>query len=147
MPFFSRCRAITSSCQRLESETNRAENPHTRTMRSSLNQTKWVRRRGGVHRATADERRATVEVVAEAARLAGIARRVTKGLPCVGITEHPADGGRTWCVAVNYAPEAVACPISVRGAVGRVFNGTFDGRCLSIKAGDAAVFEITGSDK
>ena len=29
-----RWRAITSSCQRLESETNRAENPHTRTMRS-----------------------------------------------------------------------------------------------------------------
>ena len=86
-------------------------------------------------------------IYAEAARLAGIARRVTKGLPCVGITEHPADGGRTWCVAVNYAPEAVACPISVRGAVGRVFNGTFDGRRLSIKAGDAAVFEITGSDR
>ena len=32
--YLRRWRAITSSCQRLESATNRAEKPHTRTMRS-----------------------------------------------------------------------------------------------------------------
>ena len=82
------------------------------------------------------------QLYAEAARRAGVVRRATKGLPCVGMTEHPLPGGKAWCVAINYAPEAVSCLLSTQGRVGRVFGGTFDGTRLSIGAGGAAVFEI-----
>ena len=77
-----------------------------------------------------------------AAKIAGVKRRVTKGLPNVGLTEHPLADGRTVVVAVNYDDFAVTCPIALDGSLGKVWRGKVSGKEISFEANDVAVFEV-----
>lgn len=82
-------------------------------------------------------------VFREAAKLAGVAHAVEKGdCPYVGLTEHPAAGGATVVVAVNFEPRAVECPIRVNGALGAVWRGDVTSARIRLAANEAAVFEV-----
>lgn len=78
----------------------------------------------------------------EAAKLAGVKRKVVKPAECagVGLTEHKLADGKTLVVAINYDPEAVEMPLSVKPS--KVLRGEFDGGKLSIPANDAAIFIV-----
>ena len=77
-----------------------------------------------------------------AAQIAGIRRVVEKGLPNVGLTEHRTAAGTTVVVAVNYDEFAVKCPISFKGALGRVFRGKVAADAIELGGNDVAVFEV-----
>lgn len=77
-----------------------------------------------------------------AARIAGIERRVTKGMPCVGLTEHRLPTGATVIVAVNYDDCEVRCPIAVEGTVGKVYQGRVTAKEIAFGPNDVAVFEV-----
>ena len=79
-------------------------------------------------------------IYAYAAREAGVSRLVTRDDPRVVLTEHP--GTPALVTALNTRDEPVACPISVRGRVGRVWNGAFADGILSIGPNDGCVFEV-----
>lgn len=81
-------------------------------------------------------------VYAVAAHEAGVSRIVKKDIPTVGITEHPRGNGTALCVAINYEPLPVNCPIRINGKLGRVFRGEIKDSRLVINANDAAVFEV-----
>lgn len=78
----------------------------------------------------------------EAAEHVGLKRLVTKLLPGVGITEHPLDGRRTVCIAVNYEPEETVCPLAVDGRITQIWNGRWEDGALRIAGNDAAVFLV-----
>lgn len=99
-----------------------------------------VLRRGVFAGKTVDPR---YRVYQKAAELAGIRRLVRKGdCPQVGLTEHSMPDGKTVCVAVNYAPDAVSCPVEIDGTVVRVFRGEMINGALAIRPNDAMVLEV-----
>jgi hypothetical protein len=81
-------------------------------------------------------------VYRKAAEIAGITRKVVKGSPNVGFTEHRLADGRTVVVAVNYDPAPVACPVKLSGTVERIWNGELKDGVLKLAANDAAVFVV-----
>ena len=83
-------------------------------------------------------------VYREAARIAGVRRRVEKdaAFPNVGLTEHPDGKGGAVVVAVNYDPEPVTCPIRVDGTVGTVWRGQVTDGAITLPANDAAIFNV-----
>ena len=100
-------------------------------------------------------------ISAYAAREAGVERLVTRDDPRVVLTEHtggadcqpaaepPSRAGSprsqapaVLVTALNTRDQPVSCPISVRGRVGRVWNGTFADGILSIGPNDGCVFEV-----
>ena len=81
-------------------------------------------------------------VYCAAAKEAGIVRKATCALPCVGLTEHPLADGRTIVVAVNYEPRAVKAPLTISGKVTEVWRGKVSDGQLELPANDAAVFAI-----
>ena len=82
-------------------------------------------------------------VLREAARLAGLKGVVAKGdCPWVGLTEHPCADGSTVVVAINFEPRPIACPISLAGALGRVWRGEVTSGRIALAANEAAVFEV-----
>ena len=83
-------------------------------------------------------------VYAAAAHEAGVAGLVEKGLPGVGVSEHPLPDGRTVVVAINYEPEEAVCPLKVKRPVERCLRGTFADGILRIPANDAAVLVLGG---
>ena len=83
------------------------------------------------------------QIFRTAAEAAGLKTAVTKGdCPYVGLTEHPAKDGSTVVIAVNYEPRAITCPISVKGAVGRVWRGDVTNERIALAPNEAAVFEV-----
>ena len=89
-------------------------------------------------------------IYAYAAREAGVRRLVERGDPRVVLTEHPqgrmirpGDPSDPILVcALNTRDEPVSLPVSVRGRVGRVWNGSFADGALSIGPNDGCVFEV-----
>lgn len=81
-------------------------------------------------------------VYRQAAKVAGIRRRVTKGVPCVGLTEHHLPSGVTVVVAVNYDDRELSCPIKVEGTVGKVYCGNVTSERIAFGPNDVAVFEV-----
>ncbi len=81
-------------------------------------------------------------IYAYAAKTAGIVRRVTRKDVRVVFTEHPQADGTTLVCALNTHGEDVACPIDVKGRVGKVWNGSFSGGKLSVRGNDGCVFEV-----
>ncbi len=100
-------------------------------------------------------------IYAYAAREAGVERLVTRDDPRVVLTEHTGGAGGSpaaappsragsprsqepavLVTALNTRDQPVSCPISVRGRVGRVWNGTFADGQLSIGPNDGCVFEV-----
>ena len=80
---------------------------------------------------------------AAAAEAAGVKRLVRGDDPAVGFTEHPAPDGRTWVVAVNYAPRPAVCRIQTAARISRVFGGaTLEDDLLRLPANDGAVMEL-----
>ena len=77
-----------------------------------------------------------------AAHEAGIRRRVSCGLPPVGLTEHPLADGRTVVVGVNYEPTPVTASLVISGDVSDVWRGKVTGRTAEIPANDAVVFVV-----
>jgi hypothetical protein len=79
----------------------------------------------------------------EARKIAGISRTVEKkDCPRVVITEHPAGDGKTLVVAVNCSIEDTVCPVTVRGRIDKVWRGKVSERSISLKANEAAVFQV-----
>jgi len=78
-------------------------------------------------------------VYAAAAREAGVAGLVEKGLPGVGVSEHPLPDGRTVVVAINYEPEAVSCPLKTGRPVEKCLRGSYEKGVVKIGANDAAI--------
>lgn len=81
-------------------------------------------------------------VYAIAAKEAGVVRRVGKCDPMLGLSEHVADNGCVYVVAVNHTPEEKTFRLEIAGRLGKVWRGKFDGAALTIAGLDAAVFEI-----
>lgn len=81
---------------------------------------------------------------AYAAREAGVERLVSRTDPRVVFTEHPGESGPTLVCALNTRDTPVSIPVSVRGKVGRVWNGSFEDGHLSIGPNDGCVFEVLG---
>ena len=82
-------------------------------------------------------------VFREARRIAGVKRVVEKGdCPWMGFTEHPAADGSTIVMAVNFEPRAVTCPVSMRGALGRVWRGDVKADAISLPPNECALFEV-----
>jgi hypothetical protein len=81
-------------------------------------------------------------VYAIAAKEAGVVRRVGKCDPMLGLSEHVADNGCVYVVAVNHTPEEKTFRLEIVGRLGKVWRGKFDGAALTIVGLDAAVFEI-----
>lgn len=77
-----------------------------------------------------------------AAQCAGVRRKVKCDDPDVGLTEHPAAGGRTIVVAVNYADCQKAFSPTVDGSVGKMFRGTWHTGTVTVGPNDVAVFEV-----
>ena len=77
-----------------------------------------------------------------AAQLAGIARKVEKEIPGVGLTEHRLADGRTVVVAVNYDEYPVDCPVKIAGKPGRIWGGELKDGVLKLAANAAAVFVV-----
>ena len=82
-------------------------------------------------------------IYAYAARLAGVKRLVTREDPRVVLTEHPLPDGSALVCALNTRDTPVACPLTIQGEVGRIWNGTFSNGMLSIRENDGCVFEVT----
>ena len=81
-------------------------------------------------------------IYARMAKEAGIVRRVTREDVRVVLTEHPQADGAVLVCALNTREEDVVCPISVKGTVGRVWNGSFSDGKLSIRGNDGCIFEV-----
>ena len=82
-------------------------------------------------------------VLREAARAAGLRHKVEKGdCPWVGITEHPAEGGSTIVMAINFEPRDMRCPVAVDGRLGRVWRGEVGGGEIRLRPNEAALFEV-----
>ena len=100
-------------------------------------------------------------IYAYAARVAGVSRLVARDDPRVVLTEHTGGAGGSpaaappsrsgsprsqepavLVTALNTRDQPVSCPISVRGRVGRVWNGTFADGILSIGPNDGCIFEV-----
>lgn len=79
----------------------------------------------------------------EAAKQAGVVRKVEKSVsvPGVGLTEHVA-GDVTIVVAINYEPREVSCPIAIDGELGKVYRGKVSAGKVDFAANDIAVFEV-----
>jgi len=74
---------------------------------------------------------------------AGLKRAVTKGdCPWVGLTEHPQADGSTVVIAVNFEQRPVDCPVSLAGALGKVWRGDVAEGRIRLAANEAAVFEV-----
>ena len=82
-----------------------------------------------------------------AAARAGVKRAVTRADPQLGLTEHPAEDGRIYAVAVNHSPRTMVFPLQVSGKVSRVWNGHYAGGSLSLGANEGCVMEITNKEK
>ena len=79
----------------------------------------------------------------EAAEVADLKTVVKKGdCPYVGVTEHPADGGRTIVVAINFEPREIECPVTMEGSLGAVWRGDVSVKRIRLAANEAAVFEV-----
>ena len=76
------------------------------------------------------------------AERAGVRRRVTRDIPTVGLTEHPAADGSVVVVAINYEPKTVRCTFVIEGSISQVFRGKLTGCIAEIPANDSLVFEI-----
>lgn len=81
-------------------------------------------------------------VYQEAACIAGVARRVDKSEPNVGMTEHHLADGRTIVVAVNYNNRPVDCAITIDGTMGRILRGEVSKSKICFGANDFVVFEV-----
>ena len=71
-------------------------------------------------------------------------RIVSRADPRVVFTEHPGENEPTLVCALNTRDTPVSIPVSVRGKVGRVWNGSFENGLLSIGPNDGCVFEVLG---
>lgn len=91
---------------------------------------------------TGDAMNPLYAVYREAARQAGVVRRVTCDVPTVGLTEHALGDGKAIIVAVNYEPKPVKTKLSVQGKVGKVWRGRVSNDAIEVGANDAAVFEL-----
>ena len=77
-----------------------------------------------------------------AAEIAGVHRAVAKDQPNVGLTEHRLSDGRLVVVAVNYNDFPVACAISHKGSIGKVYRGKVKDASIDFPANDFAAFEL-----
>ncbi len=82
-------------------------------------------------------------VFREAMKVANLKQKVVKGdCPYVVFTEHPAADGATIVIAINCEPRALECPVTVNGALGRVWRGDVTAQRVKLAANEAAVFEV-----
>ena len=70
-------------------------------------------------------------------------RGAAKEDPRLVLPEHPCDDGTVLVCALNTRDTPAACPLTVQGEVGRIWNGTFRDGILSIRENDGCVFEVT----
>ena len=83
---------------------------------------------------------------AAAAEVAGVKRLVRGDNPAIGFTEHTAEDGRTFVVAVNYSSKPAACRLETAAAVIRAFgNAVLEGGVLRLPACDGALLELAGT--
>ena len=81
-------------------------------------------------------------VYAVAAKMAGVARKVTRTNPLLGLTEHPVGDGETIVVAINYSSERMEDRLAVSGVVDKVWRGDVTQDAIRLEANEAAVFRI-----
>ena len=81
-------------------------------------------------------------IYARAARMAGIARRVCRADTGLVVTEHPREDGSLLVCALNTHAEDRAFDLSIKGVVGRVWNGKYESGRLSVRGNDGCIFEV-----
>ena len=81
-----------------------------------------------------------------AAQEAGVKRRMTSSLPNLGLTEHPAEDGSVWVVAINYDNVPVECPLTVPARLAAAFGSAeIKDKVLRLGANDGCVMKLQES--